>query len=336
MLTLNATHNIDMRDSSIGSEDMPITIVLNAAANNSGAGTVSIWHSGLDSSGGDITIGGGSTAVGPNISSPRTGAVARNDDEAGGLDLRLQHRCWPRHGAHHRPERGDQAETYGVQLSVGALGSTQLTAGDIDIYGWVDSNAAFKRSGVLIDSLAFLYATNSINITGVANSTVHQIGDVAPVGVEVRGVVTLQDESTFPTNPEGRFSRAQPNEQPIPAPGLTITGTTNDGPRTGQTPVRTGVLVADGEVYNYNHSPVTITGVDLSANNDLAVNLSSGSIDFTYASSATISGNTRVLLSNTIYTPFDGSLLVHAGHTLTLSEADLQGGTTGATFEAAR
>ncbi len=357
-LTLTANRDIRIGSSFISPDGDTITMSLTAAAGGSGAGTVELDQSGLYSGGANITIGGGSSAVGPNITAPRTGAVARDGGssasgvailgstvDAGGGQLRISGQSIA---------TGDNA--YGVLVAAAGEGNSFLYGGTIDIFGWVDSNAAVKRTGVYLDASSALYGASSVDITGLANSTVFRAGDVAPVGVEIHGFIGAWDAFQGGGPPAALLSRIQvqgvapPQEQP---PALTILGTTNDGARTDASPTRYGVLISDtAEIvvgFGFDRAgrgrdvinggapaggpSASITGTDLSANNEVSVRMVSPSASFDLASSLSIQGNRRVELGGVISAPFEGPMEVRAGTTLSLIDAQLFGAPTTATFQ---
>lgn len=355
-VSINATRNIEMRTAFIQSSDLGITVSLNAATGNSGSGAITLSDSFIDSAGGDITIGGGSTAVGPNITAPRTGAVATDGttQEAGvsirGSSINAQFGNVRISG---QSTATNGRETAGVLISA-SEGGSQIIGGNVDILGWVDSNAAIGRTGVLIDGFSQVFATNSLSITGLANSSVFQLGgNVAPIGVHIDGgIVALSQpfQGGGGVRPTGR-AVALGGVTPVPPMALTITGTTGDAAitdaETGRT--RYGVLIEGDAVISANYlfdrpvtdaarririaepapfdlPTVTITGTDQSPNNDVSVRIDTTRADFTEAASLSITGNRRIELLGRMVAPFQGTMDVRAGTTLSLLDLGLEGG----------
>jgi filamentous hemagglutinin family protein len=357
-LSLTASRDIHLLASDIGQDGAPITINLTAAAGGSGSGTVLVEDTYMYSGGGDITIGGGSTAVGPNITAPRTGAVATTGgSSASGVTI-LNSQVDAGSGALRISGQSvaTDGDAYGVHILGLGEGTSYLFGDIIDIFGWVDSNAAVKRTGVYLQAFSYIYGYSSVNITGLANSTVFRSGDVAPIGVEIQGYLNAWNVfqgggGSFAlrgAQPQGGV----PQEQP---PALTILGTTNDGVRTDDSPTRYGVLIGEsaevivgfgfdrgrGRGVVINEAPPaggpssSITGVDLSANNEVAVRMVSPSANFDFSSSLSIQGNRRVELGGFITAPFDGPMEARAGTTLSLlSDMQVGGAPTTATFQA--
>lgn len=369
-VTLNASRNIQMGVSDISPSDSAINVTFNAGTGNSGSGVIEISDSSIRSGGGNITLGGGSTAVGPNITSAQAGALATDGnsqeagvsirgsyiDASGGGTLRISGQSTVANG------RG----TAGVLIS-GTEGGSQIYATDIDIYGWVDSNAALARTGVLIEGFSQVFAENSLKINGIANSSVFNLGgNVAPIGVHIDGgIVALS--LPFQGGGGGVRPAARPGAQtaqgvaaPVVPMALTITGTTNDAAVTDAETAGTryGVLIdgdatisanyifdrpatgsAAGRIHITEPSPfpvdrpaVTITGTDQSVNNAVSVKIDTTRADFNDAESLAITGNRRIELLGRMIAPFQGTMDVRAGTTLSLLGLGLEGGPDTATL----
>ncbi len=352
-VSLTASRDIELLSSRIDGINQPLSISLTAAAANSGSGTVSLDLAFLFSNGGNITIGGGSTAVGPNITAPRAGAVAASGGaSASGVTL-IDSTVDAGEGALRISGQSiaNDADAYGVRIIGSGKGNSSLRGDTIDVFGWVDANAAFKRTGVFLERFSGIFGTSSVNITGLANSTVFHAGNVAPIGVEISGSVYAWN--AFQGGPpvaqellRGQAQGGLPQGEP---PALTILGTTNDGARTDNSPTRYGVLINDtAEVilgFGFDRGrgvinglppgagrTASISGLDLSANNEVAVRMVSENANFELTSSLSIQGNRRVELGGDINAPSQGSLEARSGTTLSLLDVQVGGAPTAVTL----
>ncbi len=195
-LTLTASRNIDVVDSTISSAGSPLAVNLRAAA--AGAGTIVVDNSTITSAGGNINLGGLTQLVGPTATSPFTGAVGYNDpgsNYARGTAISIVGSVLAA-GSGSLTMRGASAavdsDAYGIRVSPGST----ITAAAVDIKGWVNSagsavigTANFtNRTGVSISGN--LTSTGPLAVEGTAISPVfHANSSVA--GTRIDGGVTL-------------------------------------------------------------------------------------------------------------------------------------------------
>jgi filamentous hemagglutinin family protein len=279
-VNFTSTGNTSIRGATLRGSNAPVDFTFTAAAGGSGAGTITLSQTSVSSSGGNVALGGGSRVQGPNLLAPRSGAVDADGQAGAGVSI-----------------LGSSIDAGSGRVSVnghsvagqgGAVGVlidryfdgevstfSRLAGADIDIFGWVDSNAPIDRAGVTLTGGSTIDATRTLQIQGTANSSVYQsLGRSGPVGVLLGGAVSVQPQ------------------QADPQANLQIIGQTNDGPqgqasRGGQ---RAGVLVqgAGSTMVAGGDAFVNIQGSDLSPNGEVAVQLSGPLLEFTGAGSVTI------------------------------------------------
>ena len=329
-LTATATRDLFIDAPGIVSRALPFTMNFTAAAGGSGEGSLIVQGSTLASNGGNISLGGGSLAVGPNITSPRAGAVgtdtARLIYDAGLATSRAGVALF---GANINAGSGtitmagqglsSAKDAFGVRIGSSVQFGSILNARDIDIFGWVDSNGAVVRAGVRVDPGSTVAATHALSIKGVANSGQFRLGNVEPIGVDNLGSLIVQPAAVDATA------------------SLTLTGSTNDAPRSATAPSRIGVAseTAASSIKVGGGASVTITGTGNAANLDAAVRLDLGSFDFSSAGAVLVQGNTRVELGGAITAPSGQTMQVTSSNDVDLIGGVLTGSPSSVTLTAA-
>jgi len=321
-LTLDAARSILVQNSTIGSNSAPLDLTLSAANGANGVGEIRIAQSAISTLGGNISVGGAAVARGPNALSPRAGAVGFDGGTGSGVSI-VGSTLVAGDGsiAIAGQSIATLADAYGVQVAGGAArGGSMLSARTIDVFGWVDSNAAYGRAGVYVDAASTLAATHSMQLQGVASSSVFQPQiPFGPAGVAVEGAVLLA--------PQG-----DPNAT------LSITGTVADGAAAGPLPLQPlrGGVVVEGPAASLalTGGTVTITGADNSPNAYPAVRIAGALVDFSQTGGVSISGNGLVQMTGTISAPTAAPLAVQAGTTIDLTGLGLSGQPSLASFDA--
>ncbi len=344
-VSLTATNDIRLENSRIDTEGGEMSITFTAAAGNSGRGVIELSDfSLLYSGGGDIVLGGGSIATSGAGTSARAGALATGVGDVG-IGVSLSDSTVDAGGGTLRivgQSTSASSEATGVAIFQLGEGSSRLFGGVIDIYGWSSSNAAVPRTGVLLDRFSAIQADAQATITGLALSTLFAPGDVAPIGVNLQGDLAVSAFLDF----GGPLTRKAPatirvpiNEAPPPVNGsLVINGTTQDGARGSavEEPSRYGVLFGPESFIAVSlGSTTSITGVDLSPNNEIAVRLAPRSADFSGGGDVSVRGQGRVELGSSIFVPFGGAFSAQSTTTLSLqSDANISGDPLQASFRA--
>ncbi len=334
-LTLIAARSVHILNSTIstgavrpggpqGSAALELTLsAANGPAGAGGVGEIDVQTSSISSGGGNITLGGAARAIGPNAASPRAGALGFDGGSGAGVSIlgsTLDAGSGTlRISGQSLATRGD---AYGVRIAGNRGGSSLLEAGVIDIFGWVDSNAAAGRAGVRVEALSSVVASYALTVEGRANSGVYQANaPFGPAGVAIEGALAV--------NPPA----------PNPNASLVLRGSVADAQAAGvpaTLPLRGGVVVegARAAIGAFGGSTVDITGTDDSPNGYPAVRLAAVTTNFTDAADVSIAGNHLVQLSGVVFAPSAHRFMVQSGTTIDFGGANIQGQPSLVSFDA--
>lgn len=161
-LTLNAHNHIQLRDSSVSAGGAGLGITLNAAKDG-GTGAILVSNTTLDSNGGNILLGGGGIASGPQGTAGFMAAVGADPDFPSGINLRNNSVLQAGNGS--ITLRGATVQDGSFNAGVLVDDNSSVQARDIVVQGW--SNGGLVRTGVHLASGA-LIATRSLRVEGTA------------------------------------------------------------------------------------------------------------------------------------------------------------------------
>jgi len=186
-LTFNATRNIRLLDSSIISTGLPLTVNLNAATG--GQGSIRIDSSVINTSNGNVLLGGLGTVgggEGGNLA-PFQGAKGFDGQGVGVLVTASQLLA----GTGSIQINGLSEALSGKAQGVAIKEGSQLRGRDITLRGWVASFVQDERTGVAIDSGTVITATDSISLSGTVTAFSGATSEAPVTGTRIAGKVEI-------------------------------------------------------------------------------------------------------------------------------------------------
>ena len=318
-LTLNAHNHIQLDSSRIEASGAALGITLNAAKDG-GTGAIALSGSTLNSNGGNIVLGGGGIASGPQGTAGFSAAVGADPDFANGI--------WLRNGSALRAGNGSitlrGATVQEGSLNAGVLvdDNSTLQARDIVVQGW--SNGGLLRTGVHLSS-GTLTATHSLRVEGTALAATDP-GGSNPSNPSLVAGVRVEDAQLVVQPPA-----------PDPTASLTVVGTAtvsgsaSSGGRAvsgfGVSLLRSSSSPGSAQLLSSNGASVSVEGTLNSADGGYALLLASTDyggniIDAAGASSLTIAasgaGQRLGLSGGNIVTPNGGPATISSAGSIDL------------------
>ncbi|URI10759.1 YDG domain-containing protein [Aquincola tertiaricarbonis] len=287
-LTLNAHNHIQLRDSSVSASGVALGITLNAAKDG-GTGSIFVSNTTLDSNGGNIVLGGGGIASGPQGSAGFSAAVGADPDFPSGIHLRSNSLLQAGNGS--ITLRGATVEEGSFNAGVLVEDNSSVQARDIVVQGW--SNGGLLRTGVHLSS-GTLIATHSLRVEGTALAATDPGGSNPSNPSLVAGV--LVNEAQLIVQPPAADSSASLAVQGT----ATLSGSASAGGRAvlgfGVSLARNGIGASGGQLRATNGASLSVEGTLDSADGGYALLVAASDyggdiIDAAGASSLTLTAN---------------------------------------------